>query len=70
MAISNSIDVMLIIIVVAMIFLLLFNLMVLAALWLSYRTSAREYLKIGCCRRVTNDAAISSDLADYLGRTY
>jgi hypothetical protein len=61
---------MLIIIMVAMIFFHLFNLMVLAALWLSYRTSAREYLKIGCCRRGTNDAAISSDLADYLGRTY
>ena len=31
-----------------MTFLFLFNLMVLAALWLSYRTSSREYLKIGC----------------------
>ena len=36
------------IIATAMLFLILFDLMVLMGLWLSYRTSEREYLKIAC----------------------
>ena len=41
-------DGMLAIVASAMTFLILFDLMVLLGLWWSYRTSAREYLKIAC----------------------
>jgi PAS domain S-box-containing protein len=53
---------MVIIIAVAMTFLLLFNLMVLAALWLSYRTSSREYLKIGCFAGAVQMLSYGTDL--------
>ena len=61
-AASNSIDGMLIIFAVAMVFLLLFNLMVLAALWLSYRTSSREYLKVGCFAGLVELLSYGTDL--------
>lgn len=53
---------MVIIVVVALAFLLLFNLMVLAALWLSYRTSSREYLKVGCFAGAVELMSYSMDL--------